>query len=97
MNVAQGFSNLYRAFHTPIGSILLSILFGLACATLFQRPCESHQCVEYEGPMLQVVDGKVMRYGNQCFYRTVHPALPDASRQVVPVTRTSSASDWKKT
>jgi hypothetical protein len=97
VHVAHGFQNVYRAFQTPIGSILLSILFGLACATLFQRPCESEECVTYEGPLLQVVDGQVMRYGNQCFYRTVHAALPDPARTVVPVGRTTSVHEWKKT
>lgn len=85
---------IHRTFDTPIGGSLLSLLIGMAIATLFQRTCEGEDCHEFRGPVLGDIQGKVFAYGDRCYQRTVKATLPDPEhKRIVPATDPHSATN----
>jgi len=50
--------------HQPLGKIFISILLGLGLASLFRKVCQDKQCMEFRGPPVSAVDGKVFAKGD---------------------------------
>lgn len=77
---------MLRLFTTPVGRILISVLWGLALAALFRQSCTGSRCIVIQGPPLQDVVGKTFQYeGDQRCYRfqpivTSCPAAAPSSR-----------------
>ena len=56
-----------RLLYTNIGQIVISILFGLALAFMFQRVCKENKCVVIEPPPMDELKKYVYRIGNDCY------------------------------
>jgi hypothetical protein len=53
------------------GSIILSVLLGLALASLFRKVCIDGNCVIIEGPSLDKIENKIFQQDNKCYtYKT---------------------------
>lgn len=64
---------IHRLFYTRLGQILISALFGVALAFLFQSACKGDQCIVYKSPDVKGILGETFDIGNgKCFeYNTV--------------------------
>lgn len=56
-----------RLLYTQIGQIVISILFGLALAFMFQRVCKDKKCVVIEPPPMEELNKYVYRIGQDCY------------------------------
>lgn len=58
---------LNRLLHSRIGIVFISILLGLGLATLFRKVCKDKACIEFSGPILAEVGGKIYKHGEKCY------------------------------
>jgi len=56
--------NFRRMLHQPLGKIFISILLGLGLASLFRKVCQDKQCLEFRGPPVSAIQGKVFANGD---------------------------------
>jgi hypothetical protein len=57
-----------RLFYTSIGSIVVSGIFGLALALMFQRVCKDKRCIVVQTPPLKEIHDFVYEVGkNECY------------------------------
>lgn len=77
--------NFTRLLHTPLGKVIISILLGLGLATLFRKVCTDKNCITFKGPILGDIDGKIYKYGEQCYTYDYSAAPCDKKKQVVSV------------
>lgn len=56
---------------TPIGIIMISIIWGLGLATLFKRSCQGNNCrvIEYRGPPITNTKYNWMYDGDEKCYQ----------------------------
>lgn len=69
-----------RLLYTQMGQIVISILFGLALAFMFQRVCKGTKCVVIEPPPMDELQKHIYRIGNDCYKyvpRVVECAPPE--------------------
>lgn len=67
-----------RLMYHERGQILMSIVFGLALAFLFQRVCKDRKCIVLQAPPLKDLERHVYQFHGQCF-RYEPYAVPCAS------------------
>jgi len=77
--------NVKRLLHTPLGQFFVSILLGLGLAALFRRTCMSKNCIEFKGPILSEVEGKIYQHGEKCYKYTFDPAKCDSMKKTVEI------------
>lgn len=58
---------VHRLFYTPFGSMIVSVLFGMALALLFQRVCTGDKCVVPTSPPMKEIGSQVFRVNNDCY------------------------------
>jgi hypothetical protein len=75
--------NLKRLLNTPMGVFLISVLLGLGLATLFYKACDGKQCINFNGPLIDEVDGKTYKFGEECYKYTIQSAPCDSTKQVI--------------
>jgi hypothetical protein len=56
-----------RLFYTPIGSMMISAVFGVAIAFLFQKVCKGDSCITIEPPPMEELENTVYEFNNQCY------------------------------
>ena len=82
--------SLSAFFDTPLGRGALSFLTGLALSTLFVEVCEGADCVEFRGPIVDQLQGRVFVYRDapggpeRCVRTRLEPADCDLGRRVLP-------------
>lgn len=74
---------LTNFIHTKTGRVLMSILLGLGLSTFFRRVCKGKRCVIMRAPPQNEMDGKVYKYGEQCYKTTLTAAKCDPSKKTV--------------
>ncbi len=75
--------NLKRLLNTPIGVFLISVLLGLGLATFFYKACSGKHCINFNGPMINEVDGKTYKFGEECYKYTFHSEPCDKTKKIV--------------
>ena len=68
---------------TDKGKMLISVILGLCLATLFRKSCGDKECIEFKGPALKDVKGKVYNYENQCYQFSPNPVKCSSEKKVV--------------
>ncbi len=58
--------DLKRLLYTDIGQVFISIMLGLGLATMFRTVCEGKNCLIFNGPVINEIDGKTYKYGEYC-------------------------------
>lgn len=81
---------IQRLFTTPLGKIILSVVWGLGLAALFRQSCKGARCIIVQGPPLAEIEHKTFQYqGDPKCYRfaPVLAACPasDASSRPIRV------------
>jgi hypothetical protein len=77
--------NVRRLLYTPLGKIIISIILGLGIATLFRQVCNDQNCLVYRGIVLSEIEGKTMKYNNQCYQYTHEHVSCDANKKIVDI------------
>lgn len=49
------------------GVILISVLWGLALATLFQRVCKGRGCIIFNAPDINEMKGNTFKHNSKCY------------------------------
>ena len=75
--------NFKRLLNTPIGVFFISVMLGLGLATLFRKVCEGKTCFDFNGPLISEIDGKVYKFGEQCYKYKLEPAPCDSTKKTV--------------
>lgn len=73
---------------SPLGRVIVSILWGLGLAALFRQSCQGARCIVVQGPPLQDVIGKTFQYSgdDRCYqYDPVITACPGAAPSSRPL------------
>jgi hypothetical protein len=68
---------------TDRGKVLISIILGLGLATLFRKSCENKECMEFKGPDLKDIQGKVYQYEQQCYQFKPNPVKCSSEKKIV--------------
>jgi len=58
---------------TPLGRIIISILWGLGLACIFRKACKGRDCIVYKAPSPDVVTQKVYMFDDKCYKYSVMP------------------------
>lgn len=77
--------HLKRLLNTPLGNFFISILLGLGLATLFRKVCKDKNCLDFRGPILGEIDGKIYKHGEQCYEYTSASVPCDTKKRIVDV------------
>jgi hypothetical protein len=75
--------NFKRLLHTELGRAFISIILGLGLASLFRKVCKDKDCLDFNGPVITEVDGKIFRHGDACYKYTPQTAECDATKRTV--------------
>jgi hypothetical protein len=59
--------DLKRLLKSSEGKILVSIVLGLGLASLFRKAIKIQDSFEFNGPVLDEVEGKVFKQGDKCY------------------------------
>mgnify|MGYP001255974186 CR=1 FL=1 len=77
--------NVRRLLESSLGKIIISILLGLGLASIFYNVCNSKNCIQFKGPVLDEINGKIMRFGNSCYKYDLVRTKCDANKKIVPI------------
>ena len=83
--ILPGLNNLTdKLFYSENGQIVVSIIFGLAFAFIFQRVCKDKKCIIIRAPDVQKMTSKVYEFEGECYkYSTLSMSCPKDSSKVV--------------
>ena len=71
-----------RLFYTKMGQIIISILFGIAIAFMFQKVCKDRKCIIIQAPPLKDVEKKTFDVDGTCYqYKPKVVKCEDADTQ----------------
>jgi len=59
--------HLSKFLHTSSGRILMSIILGFGLASLFRTVCKDKNCLIFQAPPLDEIDGKIYKYQDKCY------------------------------
>lgn len=76
---------LERLLHSKMGINLISILLGLGFATLFRKMCHDKNCITFNGPILQDIDGKTYKHGEKCYQYSYASATCQPTKKIVNI------------
>lgn len=87
--------NIPRLLNSAMGRIIISILLGLGLATLFRKACVDGSCLQFNGPVINEVDGKTYNFGEYCYKYELQPTKCDSKRKTVDFDLEDSGSEEK--
>jgi hypothetical protein len=74
---------LKQVVQSENGRTLIAMILGLGLATLFRKTCKDKECIEFKGPKLDDIKGKVYQYDNQCYQFSPNPVKCSSSKKIV--------------
>lgn len=77
--------NIQRLLSSYIGRLMISILLGLGLATMFRKACSDGSCIEFNGPVIDEVNGKTYQFGDLCYNYELVPTKCDNIRKTVNI------------
>jgi hypothetical protein len=77
--------NIKRLLNTDLGRVIISILLGIGLATLFRRACTEKNCIEFNGPVINEVDGKTYKFGEACYLYKMVPTKCDSNKKTIEI------------
>ena len=49
------------------GRIIIALILGFGLSTLFRKTCKEKQCMRFEGPSLDEIEGQTYDYNDKCY------------------------------
>ncbi len=59
-----------RLLYTDSGQIILSIIFGLGLAVIFQKTCKGPHCMVFQPPPLKEMQENIYSFNEECYKYT---------------------------
>lgn len=56
-----------RMFYTEKGQSIVSFIFGLALAFMFQKVCKGDKCIIYDAPEEEDINNKIFEFEGLCY------------------------------
>jgi hypothetical protein len=75
--------NFKRLLYTDLGRRFLSIILGLGLATLFRKVCTDKNCIQFNGPIISDLEGKIYKSGDKCYKYSTEPDNCDSTKRQV--------------
>jgi hypothetical protein len=88
--------NVGRLLNNEYGRIIISIILGLGLATLFRRACSDGKCIEFNGPIISQIDGKIYKYDEKCYKYDTEAAHCNPNKKTVDITEPVATSEGGK-
>lgn len=85
--------NLKRLLNTQTGVFFISVILGLGLATFFYKACDGKQCIQFNGPLINEIDGKTYKFGEECYKYTFQSAPCDNAKKIIEL---GKAKDFLK-
>ena len=79
--------HLNRLLNTETGKAFVTILLGLGLASLFRRVCNEDKCLNFNGPILDEVEGKIFKSGDKCYKYEPSQAKCEPTKKTVDINR----------
>jgi len=67
-----------RLFHTDVGNMFISGIFGISLAFMFAKVCKGDNCVVIEAPKITDVKDKIFQIQDECYTYTPHAVACDS-------------------
>lgn len=77
--------NINNLIKSDTGRIIISIILGIGLATLFNTACKNKNCITFNGPVLNEVDGKIYEFADLCYKYEMKATHCDSNKQIVDV------------
>jgi hypothetical protein len=77
--------NFKRLLNTDIGQTFISILLGLGLATMFRQVCEGKNCLIFNGPVINEIDGKIYKFGEYCHKNKLNAVSCNATKKIIQI------------
>jgi hypothetical protein len=75
-----------KFIHSKTGKIIMSILLGFGLATLFRTVCKDKDCVIFNAPPLEEINGKTYKFDNKCYKYEPVPTKCDTKKKIISFT-----------
>ena len=75
-----------KFIHSKTGKIIMSILLGFGLATLFRTVCKEKDCVIFNAPPLEEINGKTFKFDNKCYKYEPVPTKCDSKKKIISFT-----------
>lgn len=75
--------NFKVIINSSAGRIIISILLGLGFACLFHKVCKDKDCIEFAGPVISNIDGKIFQHDGKCYTYKAKAVKCDPSKKTV--------------
>ena len=82
--------NFKRILYTDFGHILLSIILGLGLATFFREVCEGKNCIIFNGPVINEIDGKTYKFGEYCHKYSLNHVPCNKTKKIIDISNPES-------
>jgi hypothetical protein len=84
--------NIKRLLYTDFGHILLSIMLGLGLATMFREVCEGKNCLVFNGPVINEIDGKTYKFGEYCHKYKLNPVSCNSTKKIIKISNPETSN-----
>mgnify|MGYP007063509283 CR=1 FL=1 len=64
---------MLKVLKSPIGRIIVSILWGLGLACIFRKACKGRDCIVLKAPSPDVISKKTYMFNDKCYTYSVMP------------------------
>ncbi len=77
--------NFKRLLNTEFVQVLISILLGLGLATMFRQVCEGKNCLIFNGPVINEIDGKIYKFGEYCHQYELNAVSCNSTKKIIKI------------
>jgi hypothetical protein len=77
--------NFKRLLTTQYGIIMISIILGIGLAALFRKACNDKNCIQFNGPVIDEIDGKTYKFNEKCYQYELKPGKCDNTKKVINI------------
>ncbi len=77
--------NFKRLLTTQFGIIVISVILGLGLASLFRKVCNDKNCIVFNGPVIDEINGKTYKFSEKCYQYEMVPGKCDMTKKIVNV------------
>ena len=58
---------LRKFIQSDYGKLIISVILGFGLSTLFRKTCSDKQCMKFDGPPLDKIEGQTYKYDGACY------------------------------
>jgi len=83
-----------RLFYNSSGQLIVSSIFGIALALLFQRVCKDN-CIVFYAPKTTDIKDNIFELEGSCYKYTQHPVKCDTTQKIIDPYNINAVPDNK--